>query len=353
VTAVDHPPWDFPRSPVPTRVLTEVAQAHGMSQLDCLRGTGLSSADLADPDRTVEPRQEVAVARNLIGHVGALPGLGVEAGLRLTLGSAGGILGFAVLSSRTVRDAITIGLRYLALSPAFVHVLFQEVGERAVISFGDNHIPPDVRSFFIERDLAAIGQLLPLLFGDEFPWHDVALELRLEPADYRALSAQFPGIKVTPARARNLLTMPREVLERALPQADPQTATLCQQRCHELLDRRRRRRGTAAMVRSLLVRDPSDMPSMATAARQLRVDPRTLNRHLAREQTSYRALITETREALAIELLATTGLTVAEVARRLGYSEVAAFSRAFRFWTGAPPSTYRRRVAQVHAVPPM
>jgi AraC-like DNA-binding protein len=64
-------------------------------------------------------------------------------------------------------------------------------------------------------------------------------------------------------------------------------------------------------------------------------------------------LITETREALAIELLATTGLTVAEVARRLGYSEVAAFSRAFRFWTGAPPSTYRRRVVQVHAVPPM
>jgi AraC-like DNA-binding protein len=323
-------------------MLIEVAQAHGTSRSDCLRGTGLSPADLADTDRTIEARQEVAVARNLIGHVGRLPGLGVQAGLRLTLGSAG-ILGFALLSSPTVRDAITIGLRYVALSPAFVHILFKEVGERAVIVFGDSDIPPDVRSFFVERDLAAVGQILPLLFGDEFPWHDVSIELRLGPAHCRALSEKLPRVEVTPARARNVLTMPREVLERALPQADPHTATLCQQQCHELLDRRCRRRGTAATIRALLVRDPSNMPSMATAARQLRIDPRTLHRHLAREQTSYRVLITETREALAIELLATTGLTVAEVARRLGYSEVAAFSRAFKTWTGAPPNTYKRR----------
>jgi AraC-like DNA-binding protein len=85
------------------------------------------------------------------------------------------------------------------------------------------------------------------------------------------------------------------------------------------------------------------MPSMDTAAHQLRLDTRTLHRHLARENTSYRALTNETREALATELLTTTGLTVAEVAHRLGYSEVAAFSRAFKLWTGASPNTYRRR----------
>jgi AraC-like DNA-binding protein len=349
MSAVDRPAWDCPRSPIPTRILIEVAQAHGTSQSDCLRGTGLSPADLVDPERTIEASQELAVARNLIGHVGSLPGLGVQAGLRVTLGGAG-ILGFALLSSRTVRDAITIGLRYMALTPAFVHISFQEVGERAVIVFGDSDIPPDVRSFFVERDLAAVGQILPLLFGDEFPWHDISIELRLSPAHCRALSAKFPGVEVTPARARNVLTVPREALERALPQADPHTAAVCEQQCHELLDRRRRRQGAAAMMRAVLVRDPSNMPSMATAARQLRIDPRTLHRHLAREHTSYRALITETREALAIELLATTGLTVAEVAHRLGYSEVAAFSRAFKLWTGAPPSTYKRRLARARTV---
>jgi len=320
-------------------LLLDVALAHGMTERDCLRGTGLSPADLADC--TVEARQELAVARNLIGHVGRLPGLGVQAGLRYTLGSAG-ILGFAVLASPTMRAAITVTLRYLALSSAFVHIALEEVGDRALIVFEDSDIPPDVRSFFVERDLAAIGQIMPLLLGDEFPWQDVALELRLDAAHRQALSAMFPGVEVTPARPRNVFSAPRVLLDRALPQADPDTARLCEQQCHDLLDRRQRRRGTAGMVRSLLLSDPANMPSMDAAAQRLRLDPRTLHRHLARESTSYRALTTETREALATELLSTTGLTVAEVAHRLGYSEVAAFSRAYKRWTGAPPSTHRR-----------
>ena len=344
--AADHLVMDFPRSTIPTRVLTEVARAHGMSESDFLHGTGLSPADLADPDGTVEAGQEVAVARNLIGHVGGLPELGVQVGLRLTLGGAAGIYGFAVLSSRTVRDAILIAMRYAALSPALVQPVFREIGKRAVIVFDDSDIPPDVRAFFVARDLAAIGQILPLVCGDEFPWQDVSIELRLDPAHCRALSETLPGVEVSPARARNVLTLPRAVLERVLPQSDPHTAALCEQQCRELLNRRGEGRGTAAMMRALLVRDPANMPSMATAAQQLRIDTRTLHRRLLREQTSYRALICETREAIAIELLATTGLKVAEVARRLGYSEVAAFSRAFKLWTGAPPSTYRRRVAQ-------
>jgi hypothetical protein len=157
-----------------------------------------------------------------------------------------------------------------------------------------------VRPFLVERDLAAIGQILPLLLGDEFPWHDVTVELRLDAAHCRALSAMLPGVTIAPARPRNVLSGPRELLDRTLPQADPTTAALCEQQCHDLLDRRQQRRGTAATVRSLLLRDPSNMPSMDTAAHR-------------------------------------------EVAHRLGYSEVAAFSRAFKLWTGASPNTYRRR----------
>jgi AraC-like DNA-binding protein len=38
-----------------------------------------------------------------------------------------------------------------------------------------------------------------------------------------------------------------------------------------------------------------------------------------------------------------SGLTVEETARQLGYSETAAFTRAFIRWSGAPPSKRRRR----------
>src|SRR5207244_1884592 len=112
--------------------------------------------------------------------------------------------------------------------------------------------------------------------------------------------------------------------------------------CRDLLEHRRRRHGTAASVRARLLRNPADVPSMQAVAHELHVDPRTLRRHLETEGTSFRALVTEVRETLAVELLSNTGLTVDEVATRLGYSETAGFTHAFKRWRGIPPSQCRR-----------
>jgi len=69
---------------------------------------------------------------------------------------------------------------------------------------------------------------------------------------------------------------------------------------------------------------------------------RTLRRQLAAEGTSYRELRNDVGKALAIELLEVVGLSVTEVARRLGYSDAAAFSHAFHRWTGRAASDFRR-----------
>jgi AraC-like DNA-binding protein len=77
---------------------------------------------------------------------------------------------------------------------------------------------------------------------------------------------------------------------------------------------------------------------MGHIAAGMHIAERTLHRRLAREGTSYRALLDEVRETLAKELLA-NGLTVKEVSDRLGYSEPAAFTHAYTRWHGAPPRT--------------
>jgi AraC-like DNA-binding protein len=71
-----------------------------------------------------------------------------------------------------------------------------------------------------------------------------------------------------------------------------------------------------------------------------------LRRHLDREGTSYRSLFDEVRDTLAVEMLGAAGLTVAEVATRLGYAEPASFTHAFTRWRGTPPSHYRRKHTQ-------
>lgn len=52
-------------------------------------------------------------------------------------------------------------------------------------------------------------------------------------------------------------------------------------------------------------------------------------------------IIDELRRSLAQRWLVNSDLDLAEIAYRLGYSEVSAFDHAFKRWTGTPPSTWR------------
>jgi AraC-like DNA-binding protein len=80
---------------------------------------------------------------------------------------------------------------------------------------------------------------------------------------------------------------------------------------------------------------------LATIARQLRLSPRTLHRRLLAEGTGFKALLEIVRRDLARAWVEKGSLPLAEIAFRLGYSDAAAFSRAFKRWTGRSPGAYR------------
>jgi AraC-like DNA-binding protein len=56
---------------------------------------------------------------------------------------------------------------------------------------------------------------------------------------------------------------------------------------------------------------------------------------------SYQRLKDDLRRDIAIDLLSSGSVTVAEVAARTGFQETSAFHRAFKKWTGVSPGTYR------------
>lgn len=76
---------------------------------------------------------------------------------------------------------------------------------------------------------------------------------------------------------------------------------------------------------------------------RLGIHERILRRHLHSQNTSVRELISSAHHELACQLLTNTSLSVAEIAKTLGYSDITAFSRAFRNWTGLPPDRWRRQ----------
>ncbi|HBQ12172.1 MAG TPA: hypothetical protein DEF51_13805 [Myxococcales bacterium] len=74
----------------------------------------------------------------------------------------------------------------------------------------------------------------------------------------------------------------------------------------------------------------------------LEISPRALQRRLADQDTSYQELLDETRREVAEQLLRQDGVSIAGAAYLLGYSEVSAFHRAFKRWTGLTPGRFRR-----------
>ena len=84
-------------------------------------------------------------------------------------------------------------------------------------------------------------------------------------------------------------------------------------------------------------------------ARTLEVEPRTLQRQLREAGTSYQAILDEMQRELSIYYLKEEQIAVYEVAFLLGFSEVSAFNRAFKRWTGQTPSELRQLERSNHA----
>jgi AraC-like DNA-binding protein len=68
-----------------------------------------------------------------------------------------------------------------------------------------------------------------------------------------------------------------------------------------------------------------------------------LQRRLVAEGTSFAELVDETRRDVAERLLAGSDLSVAQVARQLGYTEQSTLTRACRRWFDASPTEFRAR----------
>jgi AraC-like DNA-binding protein len=110
---------------------------------------------------------------------------------------------------------------------------------------------------------------------------------------------------------------------------------------------------TAERVHAALLETlPAGDHTMTTVAHHLATSPRTLQRQLQAEGTSFQAVLTSTREYLARHYLTHSAMTTADIAYLLAYDDTNSFYRAFRTWTGSTPDTVRTAPPSATAAAP-
>jgi AraC-like DNA-binding protein len=97
----------------------------------------------------------------------------------------------------------------------------------------------------------------------------------------------------------------------------------------------------ADLRRILITRLPQGDSDIDSVARSMATSVRSLQRRLGARGTTYQEVLDATRREAAGRYLVDRVLSVSEVGYLLGYSEPAAFHRAFKRWHGSTPLEFR------------
>jgi AraC-like DNA-binding protein len=162
------------------------------------------------------------------------------------------------------------------------------------------------------------------------------------PADLDPLRTFFGAGDIAFGCEDSGFAIARADLDRAMRLADPRAVETLAPLVDAEVAARPSQASFAARVEAHLASSLPEAADVGNVAGAMRMSARTLQRRLEQEQTRFTEVLDRARLQVARRLLANSGVTLTEVAFRLGFADLATFSRAFKRWTGQPPGQWRR-----------
>jgi AraC-like DNA-binding protein len=318
----------------------------GVSADALLEGTGLTLASLKDPATRLALSAYARLVERARARTGE-PGLAFSVGFAMRL-SWHGFLGFAAMTAANVREALSIAEQFsLTRTSAFALSTYVE-GETAALVVEERVPLGDLREFTIIALLIGISRIADEMTGRTLP--GVAECAFPEPAYAAAVLARARDVRpgtMRFGRPANRLVFDASILDLPILTADPAAMELARAQCDRELATLAEAEGFVGRVRVAAAGGAGagvGFRSLDEVARRLHVSTRTLKRRLSEQGTSFSSVVDGVRRQRALLLLDDRRVVLADVAERLGYSDVANFTRAFRRWTGTTPAAFRARL---------
>ena len=256
-----------------------------------------------------------------------------------------GTLGLAMMTARTMGEALELACRYQALTYSLIKYRYVSAPNGACALIGDgSELPAHLRDFTQYRDLGAIRTLIADLMAGEILLERVTVAAP-PPSNWNELRKSF-SCPVEFDADRTQWTLLPGSAGRALPLADRDLLSLYSSRCDSLLGPARIDASVTNRLAALLSTRGEQGLSASEAARQLALSERTLHRRLAEEGTRFSEMVDEARFRRARELLADRRMNMESIAFAVGFAEPSSFSRAFKRWSGMGAAQYRRQLVR-------
>jgi AraC-like DNA-binding protein len=281
--------------------------------------------------------QLTAEATALLGDVS----LGVRLAHKAPRGSYGA-LEFTLLSSPSIREALVRLNRYSALLNGLVRFSVDVVADEARFTQRVDGMPLVNGRVGNEFSIALTTRVLTGLSGKAFTPREVWFG-HPRPADVSELEKAFGTRALAFDRGENGFSFDAAFLELPVVTADPNLLPLVEDQARRLALSRQAASDFPGEVREqtrkLL---QSSSLGVAEVAKSMGLSQRTLQRRLGEHGTTFFAVLDALREGLAREYVPDPKLVLGEVAYLLGYSDLSAFVRSFKRWTGKTPGEYRK-----------
>jgi AraC-like DNA-binding protein len=321
--------------------LVAMLRAEGTPCTDLLRSLHLREADLQDAHKLVSARQRIAAYQYAKEH-SRNPAFALRCGNDMRL-AAFGIWGYALMCCDSLAKVLDFGFRYLRLAGPLMRKSMYVTQRSVIIRADDSLLLGELFPYALEMWWASIYSAMQSILGGEVKLTAVKVSYQAPP-HWRTYESVFQCPLEFGAPHCEMI-FPRAYLNRRPVQANIITAEICEELCSNMLHRLEQSSDLVTRIRNLLLANARNAPGLEDVARKVHMSPRSLRRKLQNEGTSYQRILGEVRALLAKEYLATTDLSMEQVAELIGFSHVANFQSAFKRWVRQTPAQFRKHTA--------
>lgn len=328
----------------------QALESYNVDAAKVMRNAGVDLAQIKDPTARLDPATHHKIVADAV-EITEDPAFGLRFSdfVHPTTFHA---LGFALLSSSTLRSFCQRWVRYHSFITTTGDVSIDETGATPMLVFPSQMPRPDstVGRVMIDGQIATVLKLIRFMYRPDYRPVRVDLVSAKIPGT-EAVYEQYLGPDVQYSQKRNSIYFEQQDLEARLPAANAELARQNDEAVLNFLARLDRANVVAQAHAKLIELLPSGDCSKAKVASALNMSVRTLHNRLADSDTTYQQLLDSTRRELAEQYMRQPNISVSEVAYLLGFSDCSNFSRAFHRWTGQSPSDFRdQSKRQIYAV---